>query len=284
MLAAINEPIPQSDAIETDGRLILLLPIPVSLGVKLQQITTVEQKAENYGAQVALRMEWQDPVLAYDPDKCQCSEKLYSTDSFKDFISAIKSRWPEFTLYNQQDNRWTQNKVVTVYPDGRAVYLERFTTTFQAPDFNFRRFPFDEQQFFIRVDGIYPEEAYVWVDNPQYTEVGTQLGEEEWYVTSSDTEVSTETISTKRPTSRYSFRFVARRHLSYYIFRFFVPLGLDSPGLVDHLLPGRLYQAHRGSQCQSAAVYRLEFRHRRRPAAPELSDLHGRVDIERVHH
>ena len=45
-------------------------------------------------------------------------------------------------------------------------------------------------------------------------------------MTSSDTEVSTQAISTKRPTSRYSFRFVARRHLSYYIFRFFVPLAL----------------------------------------------------------
>jgi hypothetical protein len=226
VLAAINEPIPPSDAIETGGRPILQLPIPVSLGVKLQQLTAVDQKAENYGAQVALRMEWQDPALAFDPDKCRCSEKTYSTESFKDFINAAKSRWPEFTLYNQQNNRWTQNRHVTVYPDGRAVYLERFTTTFQAPDFYFRRFPFDEQKFFIHVDGIYPEEAFIWVDNPQYTEVGAQLGEEEWYVTSSDTEVSTEAISTKRPTSRYSFRFVARRHLSYYIFRFFLPLGL----------------------------------------------------------
>lgn len=226
VLAAVNEPVPQSDPIETAGRPILQLPIPVSLGVKLQQLTAVDQKAENYGAQVALRMEWQDPAMAYDPDKCHCSEKTYSTEAFKDFVNAAKGRWPEFTLYNQQDNRWTQNKHVTVYPDGRAVYLERFTTKFQAPDFYFRRFPFDEQQFFIRVDGIYPEEAFIWVDNPQYTEVGTQLGEEEWYVTSSDTEVSTQAISTKRPTSRYSFQFDARRHLSYYIFRFFVPLGL----------------------------------------------------------
>ena len=83
------------------------------------------QKAENYGAQVALRMEWQDRLLAYDPDKCDCSEKLYSTESFKDFINAVKGRWPEFTVYNQQNNRWTQNKVVTVYPDGRVDFTKR---------------------------------------------------------------------------------------------------------------------------------------------------------------
>ncbi len=226
LLAAINEPLPASSSVETDGRPVLKLPIPVSIGIKLQQIAAVDQKQENYEAQVALRIEWQDPNLAYDPGQCNCSVKTYSTDSFKDFVSAAKSRWPVFTLYNQQDNRWTQNRIVRVFPDGRAVYLERFTTTFQAPDFNFRQFPFDQQQFFIRVDGLYSADSYTWGDNEQYTEVGSELGEEEWYITGHGTEVSTETISTQYPTSRYSFGFTARRHLSYYLFRIFLPLGL----------------------------------------------------------
>lgn len=226
LLAAINEPLPASGPVETTGRPVLQLPIPVSIGVKLQQIAAVDQKAENFNAQVALRMEWQDPALAYDPEACNCSVKTYSTDSFRDFVSAAKGRWPEFTLYNQQNNRWTQNRVARVFPDGRAIYLERFTTTFQAPDFDFRHFPFDQQQFFIRVDGLYSADSYTWVDNEQYSEVGSQLGEEEWYITGFGTEVSTETISTQYPTSRYSFGFQARRHLSYYLFRIFLPLGL----------------------------------------------------------
>jgi hypothetical protein len=56
--------------------------------------------------------------------------------------------------------------------------------------------------------------------------VGDQLGEEEFYVIGSDTQVTSETATTGNVTSRYSFGFVAKRHLAFYILRIFVPLGL----------------------------------------------------------
>lgn len=208
------------------GEAVVNLPTPVHIGIKLQQITDVDQKAENYGAQATLRMEWQDPALAFNPDTCQCSFKTYNLDTFKDFAALAGQHWPAFTLYNQQDNRWTQNKRVNVTPDGKAVYLERFTTTFQAPDFNFRRFPFDQQEFYLRVDNMLSEEYFVFENDPTFTEVGSQLGEEEWYIVSSDTSVTSESASTKFGTSRYSFHFSAKRHLQYYAVRFFVPIAL----------------------------------------------------------
>ncbi len=113
-----------------------------------------------------------------------------------------------------------------VEPDGHATYFERFTTTFQAPDFDFRQFPFDTQQFFIRVDSIFGEESVLFSDLADFTEVGDQLGEEEFYVTDSDTQVTSEIATTGEITSRYSFGFVAKRHLIFYILRIFVPLGL----------------------------------------------------------
>ena len=59
-----------------------------------------------------------------------------------------------------------------------------------------------------------------------FTEVGDQLGEEEFYVIDSDTEVTRETATTGELSSRYSFGFVAKRHLSFYVLRIFVPLAL----------------------------------------------------------
>ncbi|OEU57778.1 MAG: electron transporter RnfC, partial [Desulfuromonadales bacterium C00003096] len=132
--------------------------------------------------------------------------------------------WPEFTIFNQQGNRWVQNRYVVVFPDGNAIYLERFSTTLQAPDFNFRHFPFDRQQFAIRIDNIYPEEFFLFQPMENFNEVGTELGEEEWVVIDSATTVTSDLSSSLRPVSRFNFEFNARRQLTYYIFRIFLPL------------------------------------------------------------
>ena len=52
------------------------------------------------------------------------------------------------------------------------------------------------------------------------------MGEEEFYVTDSNTQVTSESATTGSIASRYSFRFEAKRHLAFYILRIFVPLGL----------------------------------------------------------
>jgi hypothetical protein len=130
---------------------------------------------------------------------------------------------PEFTIYNQQGNRWAQNKLAYVFSDGRVIYLEHFSVTLQAPDFDFRRFPFDKQQFFIRVDSVLPQWFYVFQEIKGYSEVGKQLGEEEWVITNFDTEI-TQAETAMRPVSRFNFHFEAKRHLNYYIFRIFLPI------------------------------------------------------------
>ena len=226
LLVGLNAPEVLTGQAKSVGRPVLQLPINVKVGVRLQQITDIDQKAENYGAVVSLVMEWDDPRLAFSPDSCDCRLKLFTQKDFDKFIALTGGLWPEFTLFNQQNNRWTQNRLVVVEPDGHTTYFERFTTTFQAPDFNFRQFPFDTQQFYIRVDSLFGEESVLFSDLADFTEVGDQLGEEEFYVTDFDTQVTSETATTGEITSRYSFGFVARRHLIFYILRIFVPLGL----------------------------------------------------------
>lgn len=103
-------------------------------------------------------------------------------------------------------------------------YYERFSATFQAPDFNFRKFPLDTQEFFINLECVDPEEDYVFTFLPKYTGLGKQLGEEEWYFTQHITKVSSTVMADGSSYSRYSFQLLARRHLSYYIFRIFIPL------------------------------------------------------------
>ena len=224
LLVGINAPkVLTGDAV-TNGSPVLKLPVQVRIGVKMQQITQVDQKSENFGVVASLMMEWDDPKLAFNTDECQCRYKIFKGDDFNRFSLEKGIIWPDFTIFNQQGNRWIQNRIVVIWPDGKVLYFERFSVTLQAPDFDFRKFPFDTQQFFIRVDSVFPEEFVVFTDLEGYSEVGKQLGEEEWIITKFDTHITTETASTQRASSRFSFRFEAHRHLNYYIFRIILPL------------------------------------------------------------
>lgn len=206
------------------GNPVAVAPIPVAVGVKLQQITGVDQKAENYGAVYALRMAWNDPLLRFNPEDCQCEWQVYSGDDFARMMAEKDHLWPIFTIFNQQGNRWSQNKNVVVRSNGDAVYFERFSTTLQAPDFNFQQFPFDKQQFFIAVDSLVGTDNFYFVPGEDFTEIGDALGEEEWFITGVDLSVSEQSASTLTSAARFELRFEARRHVIFYMFRIFLPL------------------------------------------------------------
>ncbi len=218
-----NDPTVLTKHVEPYGETLLQQPIEAAVGIKLQQIANIDQKSENYEAVAATLITWTDPALAFRPDECQCENKIYTSKDFLAFATREDIQWPAYTYLNQQNNRWIQNDYVVVYPDGKAISFERFTTTFQAPDFDFRQFPFDTQTFYIRVDSLFST-AFVNFTPSDFTEVGTQLGEEEWYVTDYEVEIISEPSSTGTETSSFIFRFFANRHLSFYIFRIFVPL------------------------------------------------------------
>ncbi|HBS50198.1 MAG TPA: hypothetical protein DEA05_08980 [Rhodobacteraceae bacterium] len=67
-------------------------PLEVAVGIEVEQITSVDQKAENYGAVVVIRMEWQDPALAFDAEAEGQSFKLMRPEVFRDYMRARNDR------------------------------------------------------------------------------------------------------------------------------------------------------------------------------------------------
>ncbi len=219
LLAGVNTPEVLMGEAATKGKPVFLKPTEVQVGVKLEQITDVDQVSENFSAVASVEMSWVDPKLAFRPDSCQCSFKVLTMLEFQLLIAKNGTTWPEFSILNQQGNRWTQNQNIVVFTDGEINYIERFTTILQAPDFDFRQYPFDTQEFFIRILSLYPEEFYILQDLEGFSEVGENTGEEEWLITEFNT-----TIDSLDSNSQFSFRFLAQRHIDYYVLRIFTPI------------------------------------------------------------
>jgi hypothetical protein len=127
-------------------------------------------------------------------------------------------------LYNQQGQRMVQNRDVAIAPDGGVIYYERFATDVQV-DFDFRRYPFDRQEFKIVFDQLLDNEYYVYSELPGFSEISPDNGEDEFILTGFDTSIETKSDPGQESNwSRYTFHFSAPRHLDYYILQVFLPI------------------------------------------------------------
>ena len=219
----VNAPEVLEGQVQPNSDSLLKLAIPVKVGLKLQQIVNIDQPNEIMNDVGTLKLEWTDPALAYSPDDCNCSTKVYTENDFNKFLKDVKGQWPDFTFFNQQGNRWSQNRLIEIEPNGHVTYLERFSTNFQI-DFDWTAFPFDKQDFYLKVDMLFPEDQYVFAPMENFNEIDPNHGEDEFILTDFDTQISDEVSSTQAPISRFTFHFSAPRHLDYYIFRIFVPI------------------------------------------------------------
>ncbi|NJD58809.1 MAG: hypothetical protein C3F13_06790 [Anaerolineales bacterium] len=219
----LNAPDVLLGQVQANTESLLKLAIPVKVGFKLQQIVNIDQPNEIMYDVGTLKLEWTDPALAFNPDECNCTTKIYTENDFNKFLADVNGNWPDFTFFNQQGNRWTQNRIVEIASNGHATYGERFTTNFQL-NFDWTAYPFDKQDFYIYVDMFYPEDRYVFVPMENFNAIDPENGEDEFVLNGFDTQISTVTSSRIMPTSRFAFHFSAPRHLDYYVFRVFIPI------------------------------------------------------------
>lgn len=224
VLVGVNAPDVLTGQAQPQGSQVLEAPIEVKAGVRILRISAVNSQDENFTVIGNLRMDWTDPRLAFSPDTCNCTVKLYTDKEFDRFLADVGSRWPAFTFFNQLGNRWVPSRAAAIWPDGRVRYAESFNATFQA-DFDFRQYPFDSQTFPIYLDLVFPTTSYTLAELPGFSEIDPAHGEDEFIISEFTATPSTEAPSAADdPVSRMTFSFSAPRHLNYYTLQVFLPI------------------------------------------------------------
>jgi len=222
LLIGTNTPEILAGKSEERGRPIFNEPVEVDVSLHVDQISDINQTKENFTVVAYLMMYWQDDKFAYNPDKCKCNEIDFNREQFFEFTRENNLEWPKFIILNQQGRRFIQEENFRVYPDGEVKFFERFTVTLQAPDFDFRKFPFDPQQFFVRIISLNAVDYYNFIPNNELPSLGKHLGEEEWVVTNHESYVRDRKLI--RTHSEYILEIDTVRHINYYMFRIFLPL------------------------------------------------------------
>jgi hypothetical protein len=220
LITGINAPDVLLGRANVTARTVLQEPNPVKVGFQLDHITGVNQIAGSFDIVGSIWMQWTDPALAFSPDSCNCSLKTYR--DVNQFVSTEESIWPEFTIANQQGKRETQNQIIAVEPNGEVTYFERFWVSMQEPNFDFRKYPLDKQDFHIQINSIYPEELYTYINWDEKNILGNDLGVSDWIINEYDTSVNNSRIANVNP--QFTFLFQGQRQLTYYFLRIFIPI------------------------------------------------------------
>ncbi len=199
-------------------------PLNVGIGIKIDQITSVDQKAENYGAVVQLRAEWTDPALAFDADELGREIRVFNPPALADHAADIGAVMPAFVIHNQQSNKWIHEAAASLRYDGRVIYVEKSSLTLQAPHFDFRKYPFDTQEFHFEVVSIFPSDYVSYHPLNDYSGLGDLLGEEEWILDNARLKTSQVIGLSGRESDQVELVFEGNRHLTYYVIRVFLPM------------------------------------------------------------
>ena len=215
------------DVVEETGQPVVRNSSDVNIGLSIDQIVNVDQQSETFSVVASIQLIWVEPDLAFSPNSCNCTVKKMKLDDLTSLANRNGLILPVFTIFNQQGNRWSQNKIVFLESSGKVTYQERFTTTLQAPDFDFQSYPFDHQLFKVRVDLNVPTEIFTFKEVQNPTEpLGDELGEEEWMVIKHYSTIEEIPFDNNLKKSRFTRTLEVKRHLNFYLFRIFMPLFL----------------------------------------------------------
>lgn len=187
-------------------------PTEVSVGIRLVDLTDIDDVKQALTGDFAVFQSWTDPRLA----------------KLKGCEIALEDIWnPELRFVNSGRLFLSRAEEADIGEGGLVQYVQRYYGSL-ATYHNLRNFPFDEQTFVLTLFSLeYGENEVQLVINEKATGVRDLLNISDWTVTSVEGGTRRRYIeATDKFTSMYDLKISANRQRHFYVWKIIVPLSL----------------------------------------------------------
>ncbi len=203
------------------------LPVEISVDLYINKIYNINTVDETYQIDGYLEYSWVDERLKRSGADSISGPRLYENDRAREFINT-KIWFPTIEIMNVQGEIEKPGISIEIHPDGTIIYDERFFGTFSTY-MNFRNFPFDTQNFKVRVEAFSYDNNYLVFTNPTlFFETESNSFVEKWNITGKTAEISAHPYPENYPEnphySRAEFEIKAKRLTGYYLWQVLFPL------------------------------------------------------------
>ncbi len=197
----------------------------VHLGLYVDEITDVDEGANQYKLQGYVDMIWCGPRLAFAPTNTSTQADIFLEDDAQAKLDSMW--WPNLEFVNEAESVSPENLVLLIHPDGTVEYRAKINALLSS-DFNLHAFPFDKQDLTVEI------ESFEWAGDtmaflPQDGVVGfsDEFRIPEWNVTGvSENVASKKEIRDHNEFSELVAKIHVRRDPGVYITKVMIPLGI----------------------------------------------------------
>jgi hypothetical protein len=148
-----QEEVTPTSSVDTEAKSSILsfpsniqLPIRISTGVIVEDISSVNEQLEQFTAGVKLRLKWNDPRLVFDRSTVGSDRIEFGHESAQ---RKLKTIWtPKIKVDNLVGDPTREEPGLFIFSDGSVIYTQRLRGVF-ATKFDLSRFPFDTQKLEI---------------------------------------------------------------------------------------------------------------------------------------
>ena len=201
------------------------VPTEVQVALDIISITQIDERDENFSIHAIYDIGWNDPRLAFDPERYQVNIMSFEEEEVIEVLEALW--WPDLNFHNSYSKSYIENRVLLIYSDGRVrLHMAIDANLRYQPDLS--HLPFDKQVLPIVVEAFrYTTEEIILTPDHEHSGYEANVMPAHW--NAEDMSQRSRSVSTRHEESSVSqvvFELSIRRDWRYFLWRVFFPMAL----------------------------------------------------------